>query len=271
MEQIMAAKTAKKVDEDMEAKRLLWDAEWFVSEKMAEKTGRRRGDYTVEIRGDKVLAWDRTEKLFAKLNSEAELAPREFTVQEVVAWKKEMNKPKTIKLGSFEVTSGEVVVSDPCYGEDVWCMGFLKGVANGTWEAEIRTGDEGRVAKLYATLKGAKRGKTWEETAFTVGVDSGQAGIFDKPCYRTHQKENEALISSHWKSIAEREEKDEKGSGVFYAACCSLTCGDDNGATQKAGVLKGGVVSSTGYGDGSYTCYFQKDARGIFTICIQFM
>jgi len=182
------------------------------------------------------------------------------------------HKPKTVKLGSFQVTSGAVIVSDPCYDESVWCMGQLVNVANGTWEAEIRTGKEGRVGKLYATLKGFKRGKIWDEASFTVGVDSGQAGIFEQTCYRTLQPENEALITKSWVNQAKMEEKDDKGSGVFYAACCSLTCGEDNGTTRQAGVLKGGCVSSTGYGDGSYTCYFQKDGQGfICAIMIQYM
>lgn len=247
---------------------LKYDVEWFVSVKMAEKTGRKNHDYQVEIKGDKIYATREFE--IRKEGTPATVTT--FDMAEAVAWKKEMDKPKTKKLGEFQITGSDVVVSDPCYGDDVWCKGELHNVQSGTWEAEIRTGAEGRVAKLYVNLKGFKRGRIWEEAGFTVGVDSGQAGVWDKSCYRTHQAENESLISSHWKSMVEREEKDEKGSGVFYATACSLTCGDDNGATQKAGVMKGGAVSSTGYGDGSYTCYFQKDKRGfISAICIQFM
>lgn len=182
------------------------------------------------------------------------------------------NKRRTIKLGSFQITGSDVVVSDPCYGDDVWCKGELHNVRSGTWEAEIRTGHEGRVAKLYVNLKGFKRGRIWEEAGFEVGVDSGQAGVFDKPSYRTYQKENEAIITPSWKKQIKMEEADENGSGVFYAACCSLTCGEDNGMTRQAGVLKGGAVSSTGYGDGGYTCYFQKDGQGfISAISIRYM
>jgi hypothetical protein len=38
---------------------------------------------------------------------------------------------------SFEVASGALRVTDPCYGVDVWCSGQLENVKNGTWHAKV--------------------------------------------------------------------------------------------------------------------------------------
>ncbi|EHQ59990.1 hypothetical protein PDENDC454_22369 [Paenibacillus dendritiformis C454] len=44
-----------------------------------------------------------------------------------------------IPLGQFEITSGKVVVSDPCYerNENSIIMGVLNNVRNGTWGAHV--------------------------------------------------------------------------------------------------------------------------------------
>ena len=76
----------------------------------------------------------------------------------------------------------------------------------------------------------------WIKCPFVVGVDSGQAGIFDRNHYRVSEvsdREGNADTDSKW-----------------YLACCDLT---DNG--EEAGVLTGGVVSRTGMGDGAYGVY----------------
>lgn len=44
-----------------------------------------------------------------------------------------------IPLGQFEITSGKVVVSDPCYerNENTMILGVLSNVRNGTWGAHV--------------------------------------------------------------------------------------------------------------------------------------
>lgn len=39
----------------------------------------------------------------------------------------------TNNLGSFDVHSGELIVSDPCYSLGTWCQGKLENVRNGEW------------------------------------------------------------------------------------------------------------------------------------------
>jgi hypothetical protein len=38
---------------------------------------------------------------------------------------------------SFEVASGALRVTDPCYDVEVWCSGQLDNVKNGTWHAKV--------------------------------------------------------------------------------------------------------------------------------------
>jgi len=66
------------------------------------------------------------------------------------------------------------------------------------------------------------------------GVDSGQILLID-PCYVY---------------------KDEYGSGGDYDQCCQITLSEGAGQTDL------GVVTSSGYGDGVYPVYAQKDSNG---------
>ena len=48
-----------------------------------------------------------------------------------------------IDLGTFEMASDRMAVSDPCYDTDVWCRGELQDVLPGIWEASVIKRDEG--------------------------------------------------------------------------------------------------------------------------------
>lgn len=137
-----------------------------------------------------------------------------------------------IHLGEFEVTSGRLRVTDPCYNKDTWCAGVLD-VLNGTWGAFVETSDEGgwgvRVASINIFNKEYEhKAHSWSLTNIDVGVDSGQAGFFDDAKYPEDPHQDDA----------------------FYDSVCDLTLGPNSG-----GVLPFGAVSSSGYGDGGYSCY----------------
>ena len=72
-----------------------------------------------------------------------------------------------------------------------------------------------------------------------MGVDSGQAGFYVLESYRNDDigtwsfNNPDDLIGEGW-----------------YSACCDQTCYTD----ERAGLVPGGVVSSSGYGDGGYKC-----------------
>jgi hypothetical protein len=71
------------------------------------------------------------------------------------------------------------------------------------------------------------------KASFEVGVDSGQAGIYDEDYYRQYHSEDDC--NDDW-----------------YGDICDLTTpfGTKDGKC---------VVSSSGYGDGGYDCYLLKD------------
>lgn len=146
------------------------------------------------------------------------------------------NGINVISLGSIELKD-QVVVSDPCYDLGTWCQGIV-GIKPGKYDAYAIITDEGswgqRVAELVVLLSNAKINGFNEELDFEVGVDSGQAGIFNLDYYKEKQPDNE------W-------EKDDS----WYRRVCDITCSDEDCGT----IDNEGVVSSSGYGDGGYVCY----------------
>lgn len=172
------------------------------------------------------------------------------------------NQPvQTILLGSFLVESGVLVISDPCYEPKVWCRGELSNVCNGPWYASVAKTDEGswgpRVAALIAYHIACEipiDDPRWKLTKINVGVDSGQAGIFDKTHY---QDDAVAEGQPKRKGIAE--------SDPWYAMCC-----EQSNSEAGAGVVPYGVVSSSGYGDGSYDCFIVEDAGEVIAVKIDF-
>ena len=96
---------------------------------------------------------------------------------------------KIIKLGE------KVMVSDPCYGLGTWCQGVLENVLPGNYECEVEYKDEGdwgiRVAAIEVVHEDCGV-YVFEPQDFEVGVDSGQAGIFDYDYYcRYHTDYND--------------------------------------------------------------------------------
>jgi len=72
-------------------------------------------------------------------------------------------------------------------------------------------------------------------------MDSGLAGIFDAEKYRPEDKE-------------------------WYNLCYNITMSRDG-----AGVLDGGAVSESGYGDGVYACYKLEENGEIVAVKVVFV
>ena len=60
-----------------------------------------------------------------------------------------MNK---IEIGFFEIITGKVIVSDPCYTLGTWCQGVLNKVKCGKWIGYVQRSDEGRWGERVAEL-----------------------------------------------------------------------------------------------------------------------
>lgn len=161
---------------------------------------------------------------------------------------------KMYPLGEFEIKSGEVIVSDPCYAIGTWCQGLVRNVKNGTWVADVACLEEsGRNAFLVVHHKDyvMPMGTVWEQLDFDIGVDSGQAGFYDYAGYKKDDSVPNSIKNSLGFDLNEPGEK-------FYAYNCDLTLKTEH----DAGVLPTGAVASSGYGDGSYTVSVVKDEDG---------
>lgn len=193
-------------------------------------------------------------------------------------------------IGEFE-TKGILIVTDPCYDKATWCTGKIE-VKPGKYKVYIKRsliaswGE--RICALYIVHENENlKNLTFTKTKIDVGVDSGQAGFFNKemfgkellePVLLTGEKEYEdrnalkslylfktLLNSEHFspdsrKNIQEVIDADEKQlteeyktSKNFYEVCCSLTS-----SNQSVGIEKFGVVANSGYGDGCYSCYINE-------------
>jgi hypothetical protein len=148
----------------------------------------------------------------------------------------------TIKLGT------EVIVSDPCYEIPTWCQAVVRDVLPGNYITEVEKTDlrmwGNRISRLRAIHEDYLGHQLiWKEFPATIGVDSGQAGIFSKDSYR-----NDGYSETIPHGDGEDLGIDDGESGdKWYNKMCSRTLGD-----KCWGVYPEGVVSSSGVGDGSY-------------------
>jgi hypothetical protein len=138
---------------------------------------------------------------------------------------------KQIQLGK------RVRISDPCYGTDVWCSGVIDNVKEGTYSVDVEISNEGmwgkRVKSLTAIHSDYNGHSIIVKAPFEVGVDSGQCGIYDEDYYRQYHTEDDC--NEDW-----------------YEEVCNLT--DPFGTKDDKC-----VVSSSGFGDGSYDCFVLRD------------
>jgi len=153
----------------------------------------------------------------------------------------------TMHIGSFEVLSGKMQVTDPCYNRGTWCQGVLENVMNGKWVASVEivpnsmTGWGDRIGKIIVKNNDGVP-KNYHTLEAEIGVDSGQAGFF---CDSGYPQEHTG------------EYDDEETFYAFYGKICELTMTE-----QKSGVLSFGAVSSSGFGDGGYVCNYWTDSDG---------
>lgn len=164
---------------------------------------------------------------------------------------------KTIKL------SDTVMVSDPCYTTDVWCMHKLTGVLPGEYLATVMKSDEGvwgeRVGLLVAVHNNYVNDTlTWRTVqGADIGVDSGQCGIFSMEGYR-----NDELFTGESKCDFDKYQDGDN----WYNHMCDRTL-----SKERWGAYDTGVVSSSGYGDGSYRLLVAKAHGDIVGIGVDFL
>jgi len=149
------------------------------------------------------------------------------------------NKPK--EVGNFTVEDGKLLVTDPAYQPDEEDLQIiLPNVKNGKWTAFISYTPEEVVESLFVFYGKKKPSGKWHVCEKLIGVDSAQAGIFD---YKIFGRDD--AIQYEVKNVHDIE-IDADGL-KYYVACADMVASDAQG-----GVVPGGAVSMSGYGDGMY-------------------
>ena len=165
---------------------------------------------------------------------------------------------KTINLGS------EVRVSDPCYGDDVWCKTRLTSVLPGEYNVDVDVSDQGewgrRVSSMTVTHKDYVGKNLKYQEHGGIGVDSGQAGIFCESSYRNDSIEIETPESDFHIVFEGEGEK-------WYEKMCKFTL-----SKESYGTYESGVVATSGYGDGSYPLDIARNEdKNIVSMVITFI
>lgn len=107
----------------------------------------------------------------------------------------------------FEITSGKMIVTDPCYDKQTWCQAKLENVKIGKWWATVEYSDEDdwgdRVAQIWVwhdSLGIDNPGRDFppcdEYIPADIGVDSGQAGFFDLDKYPDDPHKDDAFYDA---------------------------------------------------------------------------
>lgn len=151
----------------------------------------------------------------------------------------ETKKLKVHYLGQIQLGK-EVVVSDPCYSVPTWCQAILKDVKPGTYNVEWYEAFEDRWDGHMLVVSHVSVPKSvFPETTMTdvtLGIDSGQVGIYDSLYYKDDEimERFEAEGIDYFDMIEPKE---------WYGYACTLY--------EAKLLLDTGVTSPSGYGDGT--------------------
>lgn len=193
---------------------------------------------------------------------------------------------------TFNVSSGALRVTDPCYSMDTWCAGTLEKVRNGLWHAHVGYHKDSLDMEMNAKWR-ADRAERLEKAKGGVmesyyaddlrRCDEALATYIGRVAYihivqadtLTNQFNHEQPLPDSFEltdidvgvdsgqagffdlekyalTVADKESND-----AFYDSVCNLTL-DEKGF----GTTHDGCASSSGYGDGGYDCYVRRNEVG---------
>lgn len=149
-------------------------------------------------------------------------------------------------LGNFEMESGTCFVTDPLYDVGTWCQRKLENVKKGIWFVHLIIQKEANkkmyIEKMIAQYSNLVSRKETDKIQFEIGLDNGQAGIFDCKYYKNKNKK-------------------------WYEKCRNITV-----SSKQAGIIPFGVVSYVSALDGYFKCeaIYNQDGE-IVEISIDFI
>lgn len=171
-------------------------------------------------------------------------------------------------MSSNIITLGnEVVISDPCYTIPTWCQYKTDKVLPGQYHTFVNRNDRFgwgmRNTGLLAVHEDfvSQPLKFRRIAAADIGVDSGQAGIFDLNSYR-----NDDVFKNEVSEFAKKYRSGDKDGGEeWYCHMADRTLSEIGWGSYSHG-----VVSSSGIGDGSYILRVAKHKGKIVALFIDF-
>lgn len=163
------------------------------------------------------------------------------------------------EIGTFEVKSGAMIVTDPSYDIGKHYQGMFLNVQKGTWNASVEQTSENnenhynKEIQIMADSISPHTVYFWEEVwGQTIGVDSGMVGFFDLESYQKVKINEDGEQMERDVTIIEHNAKQ------WYQTCC-----DQRNSSNQAGIVDTyGVVTASGHGDGVYPLAVAKKADG---------
>jgi len=169
-----------------------------------------------------------------------------------------------------------VIVTDPSYNTETWCQAKVDNVKEGEYISHCEIVDTDGWGKRCSLLIASHssynvNNLNWEVYPKEIGVDSGQAGIFDMAYYRKDGLDIEVPKVGYDGQPFDRLDeimKPENEGDDFYLKMCKFTLSE-----KKWGGFENGVVCQSGYGDGGYVLYVAREEYSgkIIGFCIDFM
>jgi len=165
----------------------------------------------------------------------------------------------------------QILVSDPCYTIDTWCNALVPNTLEGNYDVSVKE-KYGRIKSITITHENHTHNKDkWKYISGDIGVDSGQCGFFNLDAYRNDSIEIPFADDNgkdFYNEYTKREEGDswyEEGDS-WYGKICGYTLQNK----QWDGLEGIGLVSSSGYGDGSYDLYAKRVDDKVTALKVKF-
>jgi hypothetical protein len=155
-----------------------------------------------------------------------------------------------------------LVVSDPGYDLETVERGNgakLPNPLKGVWRAHaivahFRSSSSSRVADLVVYHDSVDPTRlSWEKGPQIVGVDAGMMGVYDLQ----HFHDRSVVPKNTSSTLEGGKNQPADAEDPWYLMCCELTNSDANG-----GVVTGGAVTQSGYGDGGYEYFLSRSSDG---------
>lgn len=162
---------------------------------------------------------------------------------------------RVYRLGNFEVESGKLIISDPGYEKGAWCSASVNA-SNGEWTAwSVHFAEQYEDNRYFLPigLVATSSKRSLSRINFNqlldadIGVDSGQAGIYDSDHFKDDSDVPEDFeLPYEWMKHN------------WYALNSTKALADP----VNADVIPYGAVSKSGHGDGLYYVAAKLNSKG---------